>query len=231
MLFFVASYLFYNYCILLLLFPLPTLTNKFSLSFILYLTNLTFSPKITLLFFKTLVHRMSFRSSRFLLFFICHEFIIIALYFQYVDHLEPCPLCIFQRLVFAAMAVLFLVAALHNPKANGRKYYNVITLLVDLAGVWIAATHVWLQHLPKDQVPTCGPGFNYLLDNLPFWEFIDHVLRGSGECAEVNWRLMGFTMPELTLFIYILFALYLGWASWAGFKRTSWYIPVLLEDA
>ncbi len=165
----------------------------------------------------------SFRSSRFLFFFISHELIIAAYYFQFIDNLEPCPLCIFQRLVFAAMALLFLLAAVHNPKANGQKYYNLSTLLVTLVGVYIAANHVWLQHLPADQVPTCGPGLNYLLDTLPLGEALDHVLRGSGECAKVSWRMLGFSMPEITLFIYSLFALFLARASWKGFKRrTPW---------
>ncbi len=180
-----------------------------------------FTENIPNHFFEPQITMMTFRSSRFLLFFICHELIVAALYFQYVDNLEPCPLCIFQRVVFALMALLFLLAAIHNPKPDGQKYYNLSTFLVTLIGVLIAGRHVWLQHLPKDQVPTCGPGFNYLLETLPLGEFINNVLRGSGECAEVSWRMLGFTMPELTLFIYVLFAVFLGRASWLGFRRKS----------
>ncbi len=154
----------------------------------------------------------SFRTSRFILFFFCHELLVSAYYFQFVDGLEPCPLCIFQRLAFAGMGLLFLLAALHNPRALGKKIYNYLTLVPTLVGVVVAARHVWLQHLPKDEVPTCGPGLNYLLDNFPLSDALDKVFRGSGECAEVSWRILGFSMPELTLIIYIAVAVFLGWS-------------------
>jgi len=157
---------------------------------------------------------LNFRSSRFIAFFICHELIVIAYYFQFVDHLEPCPLCIFQRLVFFVMSLMFLIAAIHNPSNKGKRYYNSITLIVSIVGMFISGRHVWLQHLPKDQVPTCGPGLNYLLDNFPLSDALNQILRGSGECADVSWTLFGFSMPELTLMLFITFAAWLTLALW-----------------
>ncbi len=166
---------------------------------------------------------LSYRASRFLFFFACHELIVAAYYFQFVAELAPCPLCIFQRIVFVFMALFFLMAALHNPRSRGKLVYDFAALIPTLIGIFIAGRHVWLQHLPKDEVPTCGPGLNYLLDTLPFGEALDHILRGSGECAEVSWTMMGFSMPELTLGVYTGFALILLYSIKQNFKtRNPW---------
>lgn len=164
---------------------------------------------------------LPFRSSRLLAAFICHELIVIAMYFQFVDHLEPCPLCIFQRLVFMALAVLFFIAAIHNPKPATRTIYNSLTLLATLIGVFISSRHVWLQHLPADQVPTCGPGLNYLLDTLPLGDALHQILSGSGECAKVSWTLMGLSMPEWTLLIFLGIALWLSAMIWSAYRHRN----------
>jgi len=126
-----------------------------------------------------------------------------ALYLQHVVGLEPCPLCILQRVaVFAAMAVLAL-AILHNPKAVGQRVYALLGLFAGLAGLGVAGRHVWLQHMPADQVPACGPGLDYMLDVFPMQDVIGMVLRGSGECAVVDWTFMGFSLAELTALVFV----------------------------
>lgn len=126
-----------------------------------------------------------------------------ALYLQHVVGLEPCPLCIMQRVaVFAAMGVLVL-AILHNPRAVGQRVYALTGLLAALSGLGVAGRHVWLQHLPADQVPACGPGLEYMLDVFPLQDVVSMVLRGSGECATVDWTFLGFSLAELTLMVFV----------------------------
>lgn len=133
-----------------------------------------------------------------------------ALYLQYGVGLEPCPLCILQRVaVFAAMGVL-VVAILHHPGRTGQRVYGGLGLLASLFGLGVAGRHVWLQHLPADQVPACGPGLNYMLDVFPFMEALSMVLRGSGECAEIDWTFQGLSLAEWTAFVFVgLIALFL----------------------
>lgn len=126
-----------------------------------------------------------------------------ALYLQYGVGLEPCPLCILQRVaVFAAMGVL-VVAILHNPARSGQRVYGGLGLLAALSGLGVAGRHVWLQHLPADQVPACGPGLNYMLDVFPFMDALSMVLRGSGECAEIDWTFLGLSLAEWTAFVFV----------------------------
>jgi disulfide bond formation protein DsbB len=132
--------------------------------------------------------------------------IVFALYLQHYQNLEPCPLCIFQRLAMMSMGAVALVAALHNPAALGRRIYGGLTLLAMLAGVSVAGRHVWLQHLPPEDVPACGPGLDYWLDTFPLQEVIQKVFRGSGECAKIDWTFLGFSLPELTLALFITLA-------------------------
>ena len=97
----------------------------------------------------------------------CAALLGYAIYSQYQLFLDPCPLCIFQRGVFIAMGIVFLLGFLHGPKGWGRKGYGTLVFFIGMVGVGIAGRHVWLQHLPPDQVPACGPGLEYMLQACP----------------------------------------------------------------
>lgn len=134
-----------------------------------------------------------------------------ALYLQYVLHLEPCPLCMVQRFAFVAMLVLFSIAALHNPGSFWASIYAVLIGLFALFGIAVAGRHIWIQHLPKDQVPACGPGLDYMLDNFPMSKILKELMHGSGECAAKDWSFLGLGIPEWALLWFVL----LG--AWAVF--------------
>ena len=130
--------------------------------------------------------------------------IAYALYLQYYEYQNPCPLCILQRVVYIVLMVVFLIGALHGPRRTGVYVYSALLTVVSLVGAGIATRHVWLQHLPKDKVPECGPGLNYMLDRFPLVEAFAKIFRGSGECAEVGWKLLGLSVAEWSLVWFIL---------------------------
>lgn len=160
--------------------------------------------------------RASFRTQFLLGFVACAGLLAYAFYLQLHDGLEPCPLCIFQRVAFAALAVVFLIGALHAPVGRARRAYGVFALLTAGIGAAIAGRHVWLQNLPPDQVPTCGPGLDYMLEAMPIAGVVRKVLTGSGECAKVDWSLAGLSMPAWSLACFVLLA---AWAAFAAFRR------------
>lgn len=126
-----------------------------------------------------------------------------ALYLEHVQGLDPCPLCIFQRVGLMAMGLVALIAFIHNPKNNLLKRgYSLLALLGIGWSVGVAARHVWLQHLPPDQVPACGPGLDYLVEALPFKQVLSQVLTGSGECAVINWSFLGQSLPFWSLLFF-----------------------------
>lgn len=137
---------------------------------------------------------------------LCAAMLGIAGYFQFIDKLEPCPLCILQRVSTLLVGIVLLVAVLHNPKNIGVRIYGFLAGLLALIGASISARHLWLQSLPEDQVPSCGPGLNFMLDNFPLADTFNMVLRGSGECAEVLWTFIGISIPGWTLLAFILLA-------------------------
>jgi protein dithiol:quinone oxidoreductase len=139
-----------------------------------------------------------------LAFFACAGLIAFALYLQHKLGEDPCALCIFQRVAVGALGVVCLIAALHNPRETGNRIYTGLALLAAVIGGGIAARHVWLQHLPKDQVPECGPGLNYLLETQPWLQVLSNVLKGSGECAKRGWTFLSLSIPEWTLICFIL---------------------------
>jgi len=160
----------------------------------------------------------SFRLQFFFGFFVCAALLAYAYYADKVLGFEPCPLCIFQRVAFFALGIVGLLGALHNPKSRGgRAIYGVLALIAGGIGIYLAGHHVYLQHLPLDQAPACGPGLAYLMEAIPGkLDLIREVLKGSGECAQINWTWLGFSMPEWTLLCFVL--LTIG-AVVAAFKK------------
>jgi len=141
-------------------------------------------------------------------FLICGGLILYALYLQYYEYQDPCPLCLLQRVVYIVLMVIFLLGALHGPRRTGAVVYSTLLVLVSLIGAGIAGRHVWLQHLPKDKVPECGPGLGYILDRFPLVNALEKIFRGSGECAEAGWRLMGLSIAEWSLVWFVLLGAY-----------------------
>ena len=127
-------------------------------------------------------------------------------YFQNHLGLEPCYLCITQRVFVIAIGVIFLVAGLHNPLAKGQKIYSSLVAATAAIGGYFSIKQLWLQSLPEDKVPACGPPADYLFDAFSVSEAISMLLRGDGNCAEVQWQLLGLSMPGWVLVAFIGFA-------------------------
>ena len=138
----------------------------------------------------------------------CLGLLAFALYLQYVEHQEPCPLCILQRIAFLSMMGVFLVGVLHGPKRTGALAYSGIAIVIAALGGGVAARHVWLQHLPAEQVPACGPGLQYMLERFGLMQSLGKILAGSGECAEVGWTFLGLSIAAWSLVWFVLIAVY-----------------------
>jgi disulfide bond formation protein DsbB len=136
-------------------------------------------------------------------FIVCAALMAFALYLQFGLDLEPCPLCTLQRVAVIAMGIVFLVAAVHNPGRAGATIYALMQLVLGGVGAALAARQVWLQSLPKDQVPACGMSLNYMLDTLPLTETLRKVFEGSGECAEKAWEFLHLSIAAWTLVFFI----------------------------
>ena len=135
-----------------------------------------------------------------------------ALYLEHVQGLEPCPLCVFQRVGLIGLGLISLFALLHNPISNAfKRLYAFLGSLAILWSVGVAARHVWLQNLPPDKVPSCGPGLDYWLDVLPLRSVLQQVLSGSGECAVVDWTFLGQSLPVWSLLFFTVLLLISIW--------------------
>ncbi|WEN16424.1 disulfide bond formation protein B [Rhodanobacter sp. AS-Z3] len=149
--------------------------------------------------------RWSYRVTFLVGFLICAALLAFALYAEYGLGMTPCPLCVFQRIAFLVMALFFLLGAIHAPRGNGRWVYTGLVLAGAVGGVISASRHLWLQSLPADQVPSCGPGLGYMLDAFPFAKMLKLVFTGSGECAKVE-PILGLPMPLWSLLWFIALA-------------------------
>ena len=146
------------------------------------------------------------RVAFFLGFLVCAALLGWAYWLQYGEGLDPCPLCMLQRLVVAVIGLIFLVGAFHEPGRIGAWVYALLLLLVAGIGAGLATRQVWLQSLPADQVPACGMGLSYMLETMPFLDAILRVLQGSGECAEKAWVFFGLSIAGWTLAFFVAIA-------------------------
>ena len=140
----------------------------------------------------------------FSIFAACLALLGFGLYLEHGLALEPCPLCIFQRIAFIAVSGIAFIGLLQGFGRISSRIYGGMMALASLIGAGIAGRQVWLQHLPPDKVPACGPGLDYILDTFPLSKALKMVLTGSGECAEVQWQFLGFSIAEWSLFCFLL---------------------------
>ncbi|MCK7594244.1 disulfide bond formation protein B [Pseudomarimonas salicorniae] len=150
--------------------------------------------------------RWSFRQACLAGLLCCLALLGYALYAQHQMFLDPCPLCILQRVAFMVMAAGFLAGLVFGKGRVGRWLGSAVVVIGSGAGVAIAGRHVWLQGLPPDQVPACGPGLEYMLEAFPLRDVLSKVFHGSGECAKIDWSFLGISMPGWTLIWYLLLA-------------------------
>jgi disulfide bond formation protein DsbB len=136
----------------------------------------------------------------------CLSLLAMGAYFQLSLGLEPCPLCISQRLAILLTGIIFLIAVLHNPGSVGINCYAILGAISALFGASISTRHVWLQHLPPELVPECSPGISFMLQNFPLFDTVKLMLNGTGDCAKIDWTLLGFSMPAWTLVAFLSLA-------------------------
>lgn len=144
-------------------------------------------------------------------FFAGFGIVAVALYIQVQNQLEPCPLCISQRIIFMSLGLLFLLHAFVSLKSWSHGLLALIEVLTALGGAAVAIRHWWLQAHKEEIIADCGVGFDYMFENFPLKKALTLVFRGTGDCAAIDWTFLGLTLPQLGLISFILFAGYAGW--------------------
>lgn len=144
----------------------------------------------------------SIRQTNLLIFLACAAMIVAAAYMEHVLKMIPCSLCITQRGFVILTGLLALAAAIHNPAIGGRRGYALLGIVSPLLGACFAGRQLWLQSLPADQVPACGPGLAYMFEVFPFMEALKLLLQGDGNCAHVD-KILGLSLAAWTFMAFI----------------------------
>lgn len=152
-------------------------------------------------------------------FIACVAMMSYAFYAQYALDLEPCPLCMFQRVGVVALGAVFLIAALHAPQSvGGGRFYALLIALVAAFPAYVSGRHVYIQSLPPGSVPSCGATLDYMLDVFPLLTVVKKVLTGGGECAHIDWTFLGLSMPGWVLISVISLT---AWGLWVNLRATT----------
>jgi disulfide bond formation protein DsbB len=157
------------------------------------------------------------RQTNLLIFFGCLSLILIAVfYMQEQLGLHPCALCVTQRIFVGAAGLAALLAFFHNPGKTGVRIYALLGIIASAIGGGVSLRHVWLQNLPEDLVPACGPSLGYMMENFPMQEAIQLLLQGDGNCADVTWTFLSLSIPAWTA---VAFAGLIGFNLWQILRR------------
>lgn len=148
-------------------------------------------------------------------FLACFGIVALALVIQTQNNLEPCPLCISQRIIFMSLGLLFLLHAFVPPKSALHPWLTLVEVLTAFGGAGVAIRHWWLQAHKEEIIADCGVGFNYMFENFPLKKALTLVFRGTGDCAAIDWTLLGLTLPQLGL---------ISFAALAAFATLLWRI-------
>lgn len=143
----------------------------------------------------------------------CALLLAFGFYLQYGKGLEPCPLCLVQRGFFMALIAVCVIAALHKPGRVGTAIYALCAAALALGGAAVAGRQVWLQHLPPDKVPQCGPDLLFMMENFPLSRTLRTLVSGTGECAAVDWTFLRLSIAEWSLLCFAAFFLYSLWLA------------------
>ena len=131
---------------------------------------------------------------------------LCALGFQYIMKLQPCELCVYQRLA----VVLLMIAPLVMLTAPN----NIIVRILGY-GIWLAGSLYGLSKAilqtgnyanfdPLSSTCNFRPIFPF---DLPLYEWFPSVFMPSGICGADSWTLLSLNMAQWMVFIFALYAL------------------------
>lgn len=153
----------------------------------------------------SILNKINSRSLFLAIFLICFFAVGYAMYAQFYQNADPCPLCIAQRVIFTGIALVSLIAFIHGAKKTGTLVYSVLVIALAIFGIKTAYHHVWLQSLPPSEWPaSCGMPLSILYKQIPLSGFLHTVLSGSAECAMVSWKVLGISGAKLSLYGFSL---------------------------
>ena len=164
------------------------------------------------------IRQLSARQIYLIIFLAVGGLIGYAAYSIKILGLEPCPLCITQQFFYSIVGITAFIAFNHNPVEIISRFYAGIIFLASAAGIWVAGRQVWLQSLPEDEVPLCGPPLEYIFEVFPFGDLLNALFIGDGNCAEITWQFLGLSMAGWS---FIWFTLFLVLSILIVFKSQS----------
>lgn len=153
-------------------------------------------------------------------FILCAILLGSAFYVEYAQEQLPCLLCQLQRILMAAMGIIFLIAAIHRPQGKSRFLYFILLLIVGIGGLLLAGRQLWLVAHPELVADApCSPSLSYLVSVLPLNKVIIMSIQGSGDCAKATWHFLSLSLPAWS-FISFAVLLILNFMALFG-KRKS----------
>lgn len=146
--------------------------------------------------------------------------LLSSFYFEYFNGLEPCPLCLMQRIMVFLLFLLCFIAV-YRPSQRRAQIIAILQGLTAAGGLFFAGRQLWLQSLPPEQTPACMPGLDVLMRYFPWQDVLHALVWGAGDCAEISWQWLGLSMPAWAG-LYFLFMLFSSFFVFWQLSRSNW---------
>lgn len=128
---------------------------------------------------------------------------LCALYFQHVMKLEPCVMCVYERLTMIAIITAGLIGASAPHNIFVRLTAFIVWAMGAVWGLLLALEHTDYQMNPSP-FATCD-----FFPNFPTWlplhELMPWLFNPTGDCSDIVWQFFGYSMPQ---WLIVSFAIY-----------------------
>jgi disulfide bond formation protein DsbB len=138
---------------------------------------------------------------------VCTGLVGASFYVQHVLEIDPCPLCIIQRFTYAGLIPVFVGAALAADHGRAQRALFWTAGVLTLAGLGVAGYQTYLQVFPAPVVARCSAGLSYMLDSMAITDVLAHLLRATGDCSDTSFKILGLTLAQASLLIFLSFTL------------------------
>jgi disulfide bond formation protein DsbB len=129
---------------------------------------------------------------------------LTAIFFQYYMNLEPCVMCIEERMLILSLAIFSLIPII-NPKIIPLRIIGYLgIILISYIGYDLAAEHVLLQKGEGGFMETCSI-YPRVPSWLPLHEWFPSLFMPTGNCGEISWTFMNITMVEWLKHIFAFY--------------------------
>ena len=152
------------------------------------------------------MNQLMYKKTQTVVFILTLVVLSFALYVEYIEHVNPCPLCLMQRLCVLCLVPLCLISFFIQ-RYRTSVILVLMQLFMALSGLFFAGRQVFLQNVAITASGMCMPTLHRVIKYLSWEAMFNLFFWGSSDCAEMTPHFLGLSMPLWSALYFILIVL------------------------